>query len=160
VPEKTVNLQIALKVRSALKRAGATVLMTREQDRTLSLEARNQEMIARAPTVFLSLHNNALPDGGDPLRQYGTSVYWYQMQSRSLAVALHRRLLSDLKRPDYGLYWDSLAVIRPSAAPAVLLELGFMTHPEEYALLQSGSYQERIARSIARALGDWLHRGG
>lgn len=159
IPEKTVNLQIALRVRRALEKVGATVRMTRDRDQTLSLEARNQLLTQQSPTIFLSLHNNALPDSGDPTRQFGTSVYWYQLQSRALAESLHQQLLADLKRPDYGLYWDSLAVIRPSAAPAVLVELGFMTHPEEYALLNDAGFQERIAGSIARGLTRWLHSG-
>lgn len=160
VQEKTVNLQIALRLRNQLQRAGATVLMTRTGDRTVSLARRVELMRATQPTVYLSLHNNALPDAGDPLRQHGTSVYWYQMQSRNLAEALHRQLIGDLGQPDYGLFWDSLAVIRPTEAPAVLLEFGFMTHPDEYARLLSPAFQERIARSLARGLTSWLHAAG
>ncbi len=157
IAEKTVNLAIALRLRDQLRAAGATVLMTRTDDRTVSLGARGDAIARELPTVFLSLHNNALPDSGDPLSTYGTSVYWYQMQSRSLAETLHRQLINDLERPDYGLYWDSLAVIRPTAAPAVLLEFGFMTNPDEYALLNTAAYQERIARSVTAGLMAWLY---
>ncbi|MBC8122168.1 MAG: N-acetylmuramoyl-L-alanine amidase [Gemmatimonadaceae bacterium] len=160
IAEKTVNLQIALRLRDRLQKSGATVLMTRTDDRTVSLEARTRQLEAQTPTVFLSLHNNALPDGANPLKQYGTSVYWYHMQSRALAESLHHQLVRDLGRPDYGLYWDSLAVIRPTLAPAVLLELGFMIHPEEYLLLNTPTFQERISRAIVRGLEDWLQKQG
>ncbi|BAC88463.1 N-acetylmuramoyl-L-alanine amidase [Gloeobacter violaceus] len=157
IPEKTVNLAIALRLGEQLRRAGAEVLFTRTADVDVPLAERSRMLEAKQPTVFLSLHHNALPDAGDPLRQYGTSVYWYHMQSRELAEVLHRQLLRDLGRPDYGLYWDSLAVIRPTAAPAVLLELGFMTHPDEYTLITAPAYQERIARALTRGLERWLH---
>jgi N-acetylmuramoyl-L-alanine amidase len=156
LPEKAVNLQIALKLRAALERAGAKVLLTRDRDTTLSLEARGKLMEQRQPTVFLSLHNNALPDGGDPLRQYGTSAYWYHPQGRALAETIHAQLVAELKQPDYGLYWDSLAVIRPTVAPAVLLELGFMTHPEEFARISNPAFQERLAGAVTRGLLRWL----
>lgn len=160
IAEKTVNLQIALRLRERLQKGGATVLMTRTDDRTVSLEARARQLETQAPTVFLSLHNNALPDGANPLKQYGTSVYWYHMQSRALAEALHYRLVRDLGRPDYGLYWDSLAVIRPTFAPAVLLELGFMINPGEYLLLNTPAFQERISSAIVRGLESWLQSSG
>lgn len=156
IPEKTVNLAIAQRLRTALQKAGATVIMTRDQDATVSLDKRNALLAQQLPTVFLSIHNNALPDQGDPLKTYGTSVYWYQMQSRSLAQTLHDQLIKDLGSPDYGLFWDSLVVIRPTESPAVLLELGFMTHPEEYALLNRPDYQNRIAQSVAVGLEHWI----
>jgi N-acetylmuramoyl-L-alanine amidase len=156
IAEKTINLAIAQRLRAVLQQAGATVIMTRNQDTTVSLDQRNRVLAQQQPTVFLSIHNNALPDQGDPLKKYGTSVYWYQMQSRSLALALHDQLIKDLGSPDYGFFWDSLAVIRPTEAPAVLLELGFMTHPEEYALLNRPDYQNRIAHSVAVSLEHWI----
>jgi N-acetylmuramoyl-L-alanine amidase len=156
IAEKTVNLAIAQRLRTALQQAGATVIMTRNEDKTVSLDQRNRVLAQRLPTIFLSIHNNALPDQADPLKKYGTSVYWYQMQSRSLAQTLHDQLIKDLGSPDYGFFWDSLAVIRPAEAPAVLLELGFMTHPEEYALLNRPDYQNRIAQSVAVGLEHWI----
>jgi N-acetylmuramoyl-L-alanine amidase len=137
-------------------RRGATVVMTRERDQDLGL-AERQRMIEQAdPTVSVSLHYNALPDGGDVMKSQGIGAFWYNPQSQDLARFMHGYLTSRLKRPSYGVFWDNLALTRPTAAPAVLLELGFLIHPEEYEWITDPAAQQALGEAIADGLIQWI----
>ncbi|MBD2021076.1 N-acetylmuramoyl-L-alanine amidase, partial [Leptolyngbya sp. FACHB-36] len=96
------------------------------------------------------------PDEGDALATQGVSTFWYQPQAHSLAMFLHNYLVKTLKRPSYGVYWNNLALTRPSVAPSVLLELGFMINPTEFEWVTNAREQKRLASAIADGVTEWL----
>lgn len=155
-PEKDVTLVISQLVERALRQRGAKVVMTRESDVDLSLADRIAKINQVEPTVALSLHYNALPDEGDAQKTAGIGMFWYQTQAHSLAVFLQEYLTTRLNRPSYGVFWNNLALTRPSVAPAVLLELGFMINPDEFEWIMDPQEQQRLANAIADGLVAWL----
>lgn len=155
-PEKDVALLISLLVRQELVQRGATVVMTREDDREIDLGDRVRQIQEGKPTVALSLHYNALPDSGDALNTQGISTFWYHPQAHSLAVFLHNYLVQNLDRPSYGVYWNNLALTRPQAAPSILLELGFMINPYEFEWITDPASQKKLAGAIAEGLSQWI----
>lgn len=155
-PEKDLNLAVSQRLAALLRQEGATVLMTRTTDTFVDLKSRAEIQSDREPHLFLSIHYNALPDSGDAETTRGLSTFWYYPHSRPLAQALHGRLLSDLGQPDYGHYFSSLAVIRATTAPSVLLELGFMINPEEFELITTPAHQDKTARAIVAALREYV----
>ncbi len=157
-PEKDVALLMAKLVRQQLVQRGATVYLTREQDIDVSLEARIKQFHQVEPTIFLSLHYNALPDDGDALNTQGVSTFWYHPQSQDLAVFLHNYLVQQRDRASNGVYWRSLAVARPATAPAVLLELGFMINPIEFEWITNPQEQQKLATTLADGITAWLTR--
>ena len=54
------------------------------------------------------------------------------------------------------MFWNNVALARPSAAPSVLLELGFMTHPEEFEWIRDPDTPEAIATALTQAIAQWL----
>ncbi|MGQ9864996.1 MAG: N-acetylmuramoyl-L-alanine amidase [Pseudanabaenaceae cyanobacterium] len=157
-PEKDVTLALAQQVRTFLQQEGAIVVMTREGDEDLWPQQRAARIAEVAPTVALSLHYNALPDHGDAENTQGVGMFWYHRQSHDLAQVLHDRLTQELNRPSYGVFWGNLALARPTVAPSVLLELGFLIHPEEFEWIVSPPAQQQLARAIARITLDWIRR--
>ncbi|MEO0801248.1 MAG: N-acetylmuramoyl-L-alanine amidase [Cyanobacteria bacterium J06642_2] len=155
-PEKDVNLAVSQRLTSLLRQEGATVMLTRTTDTFVPLKPRAELQSDREPHLFLSIHYNALPDDGDAENTRGIATFWYYPHSRPLAQALHGQLLSDLGQPDYGHYFSSLAVIRATTAPSVLLELGFMINPEEFELITTPGHQEKTARAIVTALREYV----
>ena len=155
-PEKDINLLISQMVRQELVQRGATVLMTREDDREIDLGDRVRQIQEGQPTVALSIHYNALPDSGDALNTQGISTFWYHPQAHSLAVFLHNYLVRSLGRPSYGVYWNNLALTRPQAVPTILLELGFMINPYEFEWITDPASQKKLAIAIAEGLSQWL----
>ena len=155
-PEKQVALIVAKLLKQRLEAQGATVLMTREDDIDLYPQDRAALIERLAPTLALSLHYNALPDEGDAAQTAGIGAFWYNAQSHSLARFLHDYLVQQLDRPSYGLFWNNLALTRPTTAPAVLLELGFMINPNEFEWIIDTNSQEKLADALAAGIGAWL----
>jgi N-acetylmuramoyl-L-alanine amidase len=156
VPESSVNLAIALRLRTLLEKAGAQVVMTRTADQDVSLDERVRIANEHKVNILLSVHNNSLPDGRYPWLEHGSSVYWYQPQSTELGRYLKNGLISAMSLPDRGNRFQNLALARPSAMPAVLAEIGFMINPEEYALLISPEGQDLAAQGLLKGLEDYL----
>lgn len=155
-PEKDINLVISKLVREQLEQRGANVYMTREEDKQVSLPERVAMIDKIEPAIALSLHYNALPDGGDAMNTKGISAFWYHPQAHSLAMFLHNYLVKKLNRPDYGVYWNNLALTRPATAPSVLLELGFMINPNEFEWIVNPQEQKKLAVAIADGITQWL----
>ncbi len=156
-PEKAVALTISQLVQAELQRRGATVVMTRTADVDVPLADRVAVINRVQPTLALSLHYNALPDNGDALKTQGISTFWYHPQAHSLAVFLHNYLTQRLKRPSAGVFWNNLALTRPAIAPTVLLELGFMIHPDEFEWIMDAAQQRQLAAAIADGIVAWTY---
>ena len=157
-PEKKVALLMAKLVRDRLQQRGATVYLTRETDVDVPLQERVALIEKVQPTLALSLHYNALPDDGDAIKTKGVAAFWYNTQAHSLAVFLHNYLTKTLKRSSYGVFWDNLALTRPTTTPSVLLELGFMINPDEFEWVTNAKEQERLATAIADGITIWLQK--
>jgi N-acetylmuramoyl-L-alanine amidase len=154
--EKDVALITSKLVRDELIKRGATVIMTRDRDLDVGLKDRVDLIAKEQPAIALSLHYNALPDNGDALNTSGISTFWYQTQAHSLAMDLHNYLVTTLKRPSYGVFWNNLALTRPANTPAVLLELGFMINPDEFEWIVNPREQKRLAGAIANGITQWF----
>lgn len=155
-PEKEVTLILAKLVREELVKRGATVYLTREGDEDLLPQDRVKMIHQLEPTLALSLHYNALPDNGDALKTQGVGMFWYHAQAHDLSVFLHNYLVQKLNRPSYGIFWNNLALTRPSVAPSVLLELGFMINPDEFEWIVDSQAQKQLAETIAAGITQWL----
>ena len=155
-PEKDVVLIISKLVRDELEARGATVVMTREGDDDLFPADRVEVIEATEPTMALSLHYNALPDAGNAFDTAGIGAFWYYPQAHDLSSFLHDYLVDNLNRDAYGVYWNNLALARPSVAPSVLLELGFMINPEEFEWITDEEAQQALAETLAEGVEAWM----
>lgn len=155
-PEKDINLLMSKLVREQLLAKGATVYMTREDDRDVGLGDRVTMIDTLEPNLALSIHYNALPDGGDAINTKGIAAFWYNAQAHSLALFLHNYLVKKLARPSYGVYWNNLALTRPTTAPSVLLELGFMINPTEFEWITNEQEQQLLAKAISDGVTEWF----
>jgi N-acetylmuramoyl-L-alanine amidase len=155
-PEKEANLFVSKFLQKELQNKNATVYMTRESDRDVSLEDRVKAIDELQPDLAISLHYNALPDGGDAIATKGISAFWYHPQAHSLAVFLEKYLVEKLNRNSYGVFWNNLALTRPHTAPSILLELGFIINPEEFEWISDRQQQEKLAAKIADGIEEWF----
>ncbi len=154
--EKDVNLVVSKLLRDDLVKRGATVVMTREDDRELSLAERQIIISQQEPAIAISIHHNSLPDDGDAEKTKGFAAFWYQPQAHNLAMFLHNYVVTKLGKPSYGVFWDNLALTRPTAAPSVLLELGFMSNPDEFEQIVNPEEQKKMADAIAQGITEWF----
>jgi N-acetylmuramoyl-L-alanine amidase len=155
-PEKEVALSTSELLRQELVKRGATVVMTREKDVDLDLPVRVGAITKEEPTIALSIHYNALPDDGDAIKTKGVAVFWYQSQAHDLAEFMHNYLVRKLDRPSYGVYWNNLALTRPTVTPSILLELGFMINPEEFEWITNREEQQKLVLALADGISAWF----
>ena len=154
--EKDVNLIISQLLRDELVKRGAKVVMTREDDRDVSLGERQVIINTEEPAIAVSIHHNSLPDNGDAEKTKGFGTFWYHPQSHSLAIFLQNYVVKKLGKPAYGVFWNNLALTRPHAAPAVLLELGFMSNPYEFEEIVNPQAQKKMANTLADGITEWF----
>jgi N-acetylmuramoyl-L-alanine amidase len=154
--EKDVNLVISKLLRDELVKQGATVVMTRENDQDVSLVERQAIISKEEPAIAISIHHNSLPDNGDAEKTKGFGTFWYHPQAHSLAIFLQNYVVKKLGRPHYGVFWNNLALTRPAAAPSVLLELGFMSNPDEFEEIVNPEEQKKMAKAIAQGITEWF----
>ncbi len=154
--EKDVTLPMSKMVRDRLVQLGATVYMTREGDDDLWPHDRVNQINAKEPTIALSIHYNALPDDGDAIQTAGVSTFWYHPQAQSLAEFLQKYIVQRLDRPSDGVMWNNLALTRPTVAPSVLIELGYMINPEEFEWITNPTAQEKLADTLTTGIVEWF----
>jgi N-acetylmuramoyl-L-alanine amidase len=154
--EKDVTLLMSKMLRERLVQLGAIVEVTREGDDDLWPQQRVEQINAKEPTIALSIHYNALPDNGDAINTTGVSTYWYHPQAQSLAEFLQKYLVHQLNRPSDGVIWNNLALTRPTVAPAVLIELGYMINPNEFEWIANPQAQEKLADTLATGIVEWF----
>ncbi|MBI4061036.1 MAG: N-acetylmuramoyl-L-alanine amidase [Elusimicrobia bacterium] len=156
--EMDANYAIALAAKARLERAGAAVLMTRDGPlHEVSLAERPRQAVERGADLFVSLHNNALPDGENPFaKPRGFTVFYYHPQSLELGRAVHEAYRGRIKLADEGLRWGNLLVARQSAMPAILVENAYMIFPDQEALLNSALFRDELAKALVEGLEKFL----
>lgn len=152
VKEKDVNMQITTKLKAMLENSGASVFLTHDGAKGLNLRERKAAVNAHSPEISVSIHNNAVPQGVNPLIHNGISAYYYYPQAKPLAELIYKSLLENIDLNDFGFYWDNLYMCRIPESISMLVEPAFMSVPEQERLLTEDWFQEKIARSIYSAI--------
>ena len=158
--EKDLNLSIAFLVRDLLVANGVEVVMTREEDillydrnvhyegrkKALDLAARRQIAENTERAMFVSIHMNAYP-----LPQYSGLQVWYSPHhehSRVLADCIQKNVCTSLQSSNNRKIksaGDNIYLLSNLRCPAVLIECGFLSNPEEAERLNTEEYQEKLA---------------
>jgi N-acetylmuramoyl-L-alanine amidase len=154
--EPQATLWIGQRVERLLNERGATPVMTRT---TMDpVELGDRPMIARRANAqaLVSIHLNALPDGINPFRAHGTGTYFFRAQSEPLARAVQRHMVARMGLRNLGVYYDNLALTRPTWMPSILCEGAFLMLPDQEAALRTPEFQERYARGIVDGLEEYF----
>jgi N-acetylmuramoyl-L-alanine amidase len=160
--EPVANYAIAQALAARLKRAGAVPLITRAS-LTDDVPLTKRPVLAEEEDadLFVSLHNNALPDGADPFSvPHGFMIFYYHPHSEDLARALHGSFVKEVPLADEGLKWGNLLVARLTDMPAVLVENAMLILPEQEALLNDPAFRDKLARALEDGLKDFVRRDG
>ena len=165
--EKDLNLALALTMRDILVASGVNVILTRETDtllydrnvdfqgrkKILDMQARIQITNAASNPVFVSLHMNTYPN---PSCQ-GVQV-WYSANneaSETLAKTIHsttQELLQHENDRPVKRSGSSIYLLHHLECPAVLVECGFLSSPEEAALLNDAEYRQQLALTLCMGI--------
>ncbi len=154
--EGDANLAIGRILARLLAERGAEPILLRDDTLPLGLYERTTAAEAAEADLFVSIHNNALPDGVRPFGREGTSTYYYHPHAAGLADAVQTGMLATMRLRDLGVFWGDLAVCRMSWMPSVLAEGAFMMMPRHEAALRDPGFQELYARGVADGIETFL----
>lgn len=166
VVEKDINLAITLHLRDYLQQAGALVIMTRETDTDLAQpgtkgysKRKTQDLHNRAALIdensadlFLSVHLNSIPS--QKWRGAQTFYYSNNPSNPNLAALIQLELKKNLENTDRVAKPADKTVylLKTLKIPSALVEVGFLSNPEEARLLASEKYQKMVAASIYQGI--------
>ena len=171
VAEKDLNMQIYRKLRTKLEELGYKVLTSRDTDIDVDFITERSRMVNKTNSdIFISIHFNATgsayskasgiqtysysdePDYPSKINQYWHNHPDRMSESKRLAAAIHSSLLAETGAKDAGLLESSYAVLRETAKPAVLLELGYMDNFSENQQIRDSHYQDKLVAGIVKGI--------
>ncbi len=150
--EKNITLDVSKRVVTLLEKKGYIVTMTRKTDQTVSLQERVEISEEANPDIFVSIHvnssNNTSPNG--------LETHYYKDNSLKLAKNIHASLLNHINANDRGLFKSKFYVINHTTAPAVLVEIGFLSNPAEREQIMSEARKQATAKAIAEGIYEYF----
>ncbi|WP_367917071.1 GBS Bsp-like repeat-containing protein [Streptococcus suis] len=174
VYEKNLALSVANKLKANLIQLGYQVLMTRTADYNVDFKTERSKMANQSNAdLFISIHFNAT--GLASSNATGIETYWYQYdpeyqpkinavmhndptrlaESKILANQVQASLISGTGAVNRGVRRETFAVLRETAIPAILVELGFMDNPSDLQKIKQDSYQTKLANALAQGIDNW-----
>lgn len=156
VREKDIALDVAKKIRVNLRAAGYSVILTRETDVFVELSDRARMANSAKAGLYVSIHCNSVEGNASAT---GMEVYHYTRASEAskrAARVIYDKLLPVCGLRGRGVKSQDLAVLRETAMPAVLIELGFVSNPGDRAKLTDSAWQDDAAKVIADGIAEAL----
>ncbi|MFD2680962.1 N-acetylmuramoyl-L-alanine amidase CwlD [Bacillus seohaeanensis] len=159
--EKEIALDVTKILRDYLQEQGALVLLTREEDEDLALEEtrgysrrkvedlkKRLELINESDAdLYLSIHLNSIPSS----KWSGAQTFYNPKykENKRLAKSIQSELIRNLEnttREAKGI--QNVFLIKHAKKTGALIEIGFLSNPEERKNLKDEDYQEKVAASI------------
>lgn len=169
VMEKSIALNVTLKLRDYLQEQGALVMLTRNDDSdvankdTKGIRNRKQEDLRNrvkfindsAADLFLTIHLNAFPSESSKGAQtfYTNRFEENEQVAKFIQAEIIRNLENTSRAPRLI---NRVYLMEQAKKPGALVEIGFLSNPEERARLVNDAYQEKIAASIYKGILRYL----
>lgn len=156
IKESDINLEITFAIEQELSKLGAIVYLTRDGDYDLSTTTINRKrsdlekkvkMINESDAdIYLSIHLNSVTSS----TWYGAQVFYDDIneENEKIAEILQSQLKKDLQTRRKHKEIKDIYLNRHVKTPGVLLEVGFLSNPNERYLLRNRKYQEKLAKSL------------
>lgn len=168
--EAVYALDAAQRLQRKLDEMGIKALLTRNQDHFMSLKERDDFAASQPEAIFISLHFNSGPpeeqgfqtffpdedsaQADRPDKPVGSDYFAACIR---LATAVHANCLYKLRRPDGGIRAAKYTTISGQVkTPAILIECGYLSHPEEAALIATEAYRQTLAEAVAGGVQNYL----
>ena len=170
VTEATINLKIALKLKSLLEQSGCTVILTRSDENAIYnaesntihekkvSDLKNRVKIGNesGADIFVSIHLNKIAQS-----QYkGWQTFYKQNneESKRLATCIQEALNESIQKENNRkpVQLNTVYLMKNVQIPITIVECGFLSNPEEEIFLQTDEYQEKLAWGIYNGINDYF----
>ena len=150
--EKDYTLLFAKALKKNLEGKGARVLMIREKDTAIDNKDRVLWSIQQNPDLYISIHLNS---AGRPAVR-GTSTYYKHVAYSSLSQSILKRMLAIKDLEEFGHVGSfNFQPVQPTEYPSCLVEVAFLSNPDDEKLILSNDFHHRVAKEIKQGILDW-----
>lgn len=156
--EKDITLAIAIELNAQLKAKGIATVMTRETDSNVFMNDRLDKVLSSGAHIFVSIHCNSIGESSDPEQVKGTSTYYRYPGFKSLADVMYAKMLQ-LDLAQWGVTGNfNFSLSGPTQFPNVLVEVAFMSHPEDEMKLLNAEFRQKTAAKIVEGLEEFINK--
>jgi len=148
--EATITLDIAKRVQGILLACGHQVLMTRTDDHYVSLLNRSNMINQAKCDIAVSIHLNSSVNSSS--KYIATFIQQTGARAEQLAGLIQTSLVKTTNWPDGGVRVKNLHMTRETYMPAVLLELGFVSNPDEERRISDPMIRSKLAAATAEGI--------
>jgi N-acetylmuramoyl-L-alanine amidase len=152
IHEKDVVLSMSLYLQELLLEEGAEVIMTRTEDVAVDLYDRPKTELMDEIDFFISIHANAHGHGADAVNIHGIMTLYNYDHNEKLADIMLKTLSEEMNLPALYTWKRNIAVTRHTQFPCVLVEAGYMMHPEDNWYIFHPRGQEEFARAMMEGI--------
>jgi N-acetylmuramoyl-L-alanine amidase len=150
--EKNYTIRFANELQKYLKKKDADVIMTRTSDTTINNADRILMLQEDMPDLLISLHLNSSANSNVK----GVSTYYKHIGFRPLTTSILNRMLQ-LNLNEFGNVGNfNFALNAPTDFPNVLVEIAFLSNPEDEQKILNPRFHKAVAKKIYRGVKDWL----
>ena len=148
-----------------LEQSGISVVLTRTSSDALAegrgkafkkrdMELRKEIIKKARPNMVISLHQNSFTN--HTLR--GAQVFYDKTSeiSKQIADMIQSEFLKSIEHSNKSISPGNYYMLKCTAAPSVIVECGFLSHPEEEQLLQTEEHQNKITTAIAKGILNFI----
>ena len=163
--EADINLAISKLLQKELESEGAEVIMLREEDEALGKEkqddmaARRELIETSGQDVTISIHQNKFSDAAvcGPQVFYAPDSVEGEKLAKCVQDSMNEAL--EIQKPRIQME-GNYYIVKSGTAPAVIVECGFLSNPEEEAKLKTQQYQKEVAKAIRQGITVYLKGQG
>lgn len=152
VKEKDLNLLIAKKLRKALKKRGAKVVLTRKKDIDMTSSKRIEISNNKKADYLISIHQNTLKNPDEYKEIHGVHTYYYNDNAKNLAYSIQQSLVRATDFKDDGVTSTRNIITQNTSPVSVLVKPGYLINSYERVKLSDDKFQTTVANAIANGL--------
>lgn len=156
--EKNLNLTAVEILKQHFEKNGAKVILMRQGDTNPSFDERLKLAYENSADLIISIHTNASSTTDGYLSSdSGPSVFYKHQHCKNFAEKVYAELLKLWNEKGTGLVENfNYAIVRQSRVPAILIEMGYLTHPEDESILLNKKFLTLQAEKIVTATKNFL----
>ncbi len=154
--EKDVVLDISFYLEELLLEEGANVIMTRTEDVDVGLYDRPKAEFIDETDFFISVHANAHGHGADALNTHGIMTLYNYDHNEELADIMLDMVTEEMDLPALYTWRRNIAVTRYTQFPCVLVEAGYMMHPEDNWHILHPRGQQQFAEAMMKGIKEYF----
>ncbi|SEU04990.1 N-acetylmuramoyl-L-alanine amidase [Salinibacillus kushneri] len=152
--EKDFTLSVSKKVEKLLEQESEIqVFMTRKDDSFISQESRYRPKYANNlnADLFISIHGNTFSNPNVS----GTETFYYHNHSRIFAQIMQKNVVQATGFSNRGIKKENLFVVKDTKMPAALIEVGYLTNPQDESKMWTDDFHDRVAASIVEGIKEY-----